>query len=61
MAVTERLGWCWAPWVQPVVERELRRRDVRPRVRERLEMVKAAVLAAYTNGGSGSVLLVSPA
>ena len=44
MAVTERLGWCWAPWVQPVVERELRRRDVRPRVRERMEMVKAAVL-----------------
>lgn len=44
MELSRRLGFCWLPWVQPMVERVLRQRDLAPRVRERLEMVKAATL-----------------
>ena len=44
MELSRTLGFCWLPWVQPAVERVLRQRDLTPRVRERLEMVKASVL-----------------
>jgi transposase len=41
---------CILPWVRGIVEPMLRRTDLTPRVRERLEMVKAAALGQDMGG-----------